>query len=227
MLRRIPIRSLLILLLPLSLSSAAATGIAIGVVEWRQESVDLRPIDERLADLERGLPPIEGLLKGAEARLGALSEEVETLRSDVRALAPTAAVPSASSLPAPAARLSVNWVQRYCGGCQETAVCVTIENTSDSGVSIPYSYSQFSAVDGDNFTYPPRLHTPGYSIQLKTPLMTGELGPGEKRKGELLYDVPPQAVLSRLVWNAGFGETPEIALDLPAAQGDYSYSSQC
>jgi cell division protein FtsB len=128
--------------------------------------------------------------------------------------------------PAPTALLTAHWVQRYGAGSAETAVCVEVENTSDGDVSISYSYSQFSAFDGANFAYPPRLHSPGYSIQLDTPLMSGQLSPGEKRRGELLYDVPELAVLTKLVWRAGFGEMPEIAIDLPAA-GYYSYLSEC
>jgi hypothetical protein len=46
--------------------------------------------------------------------------------------------------------------------------------------------------------------------------MDGQLRPGEKRRGQLLYNVPVQARLTGLVWSAGFAGTPEITVDLPA-----------
>ena len=69
-------------------SLAAATGIAIAVVEWRTDSVDLQPVHERLGKLETGLSPIDGRIAQLEGRVGKLSQDVDTLRSDVQALSP-------------------------------------------------------------------------------------------------------------------------------------------
>jgi cell division protein FtsL len=123
--------------------------------------------------------------------------------------------------PTPTAHLTGNWVQRAVGrysGLTDAVVCAEIENTSDGDASIWYSSSQFHAIDGNNFVYP----YPQYpAVSLDTPLDNGQLSPGEKRRGELLFDVPVETVLTGLVWNTGFAETPEIAVDLPAAQGTY------
>jgi hypothetical protein len=144
----------------------------------------------------------------AEVQVGALEAEKASLEEQL------SEVLNPAPGPTPTALLTARWVM----GTRDVVVCVEIENASDGDTSISYSYAQFSAIDLDDFVYPPRLHTPGYGIQLLTPLMSGELGPGEKRRGELLYAVPTQ-VLKKLVWNAGFGDTPEMAVDLSGGQG--------
>ena len=68
----IPIKPILTFFLFVLLSAGAATGIAIAVVEWRGDTVDLEPIDERLTTLE--------------TRYDQLGEDLDGLRSDVGAL---------------------------------------------------------------------------------------------------------------------------------------------
>ena len=131
------------------------------------------------------------------ASVDRLTAEVATLKGQISTLEGQKArlekqlseVLNAGSGSAPSALLKAKWVRRYLYGTP-TAVCIEIANPADADANISYAYSQFSAVDGGRFVYPPRLHTPGYSIQIDTPLLFGDLNPGEKRRGQLLFDVP-------------------------------------
>ena len=121
---------------------------------------------------------------------------------------------------APTTLLKAKWVRRYVYGIP-TAVCIEIANPADADANISYAYSQFSAVDGGRFVYPPRLHTPGHSIQIDTPLLYGDLNPGQKRRGQLLFDVPVGSGLTKLVWDMGIEGVPSVTVDLPASRGPY------
>lgn len=134
---------------------------------------------------------------------------------------PTAS-PSPTPAPAPAGLLTVDWVARAYPGSYDISVCVVIENTSES-VSISYSEFQFSAIDGENFVYP---FNASYPMRL-SPLMSGQLSPGQKARGEVMFHVPPDVVLTGLVWNVGFEATPEISVGLPTALTFYSSNSSC
>lgn len=194
--------------------------LALAASRTRQQEAQIAELASRAGDGADDVDRLTAEIVAQQERVNALEAEKASLEvqlSEIMNPAPG---------PAPTALLTAHWVQRYSVGSTATAVCVEVENTSAGDVSISYSYSQFSVRDGNNFVYPPRLHTPGYSIQLDTPLMSGQLSPGEKRRGELLYDVPEQSLITELVWAVGFGESPEIAVDLPAA-GYYSYLSEC
>ena len=159
-----------------------------------------------------------GTVDRLNAEIAALKERVATFeaeKADLEEQLAQALNPAPG--PSPTALLTASWVHRLYPGETATVVCVEIENTSDGDSSIAYSYSEFSAVDGADFVYPPRLSNPP-SSWVAFPLMDGQLRPGEKRRGQLLYDVPAQALLTRLVWNAGFGATPETTVDLPAEE---------
>jgi outer membrane murein-binding lipoprotein Lpp len=196
-------------------------------VEIAQLTSQVSQQESQIAQLAREARDGEDEVDGLNAEIEALEQQVRVLEAERGSLEEQLSqILNPAPGPTPTARLTAIWVQPYylaSTGSAPTAVCIEIENTSASDVSIWYSYSQFSAMDADNFVFPPRLHTPGYSIQLQTPLMDGQLGPGEKRRGELLYDAP--LVITRLVWSAGFGETPEIAVDLPAVAQFYSPST--
>jgi cell division protein FtsB len=158
-----------------------------------------------------------GTVDRLNAEIAASKELVATLEAEKADLEEQLAqVLNPAPGPAPTALLTASWVHRLYAGDTAAVVCIEIENTSDS-VNIAYSHTQFSAVDGADFAYPPRLPA-APSGWVAFPLMDGQLGPGEKRRGQLLYDVPAQALLTRLVWNAGFGATPEITVDLPAEE---------
>jgi len=194
--------------------------LALAASRTRQQEAQIAELASRAGDGADEVDRLTAEIVAQLERINALEAEKASLEvqlSEILNPAPG---------PAPTALLTAHWVQRYSVGSTATAVCVEVENTSAGDVAIWYSYSQFSVRDGNNFVYPPRLHTPGYSIQLDTPLMSGQLSPGEKRRGELLYDVPEQSLLTKLVWAAGFGESPEMAVDLPAA-GYNSSLSEC
>lgn len=147
------------------------------------------------------------------AEMAALKGQVDALEAEKSSLeGQLAEIQNPAPGPLPTARLTARWVHRLYAGEIETFVCVEIENTSDSDADVSYSYTQFAAVDGADFAYPPSL---GPSNWLDFPLMDGQLGPGEKRRGQLLFDVPAQARLAGLVWDTGLEGTPEITVDLP------------
>jgi hypothetical protein len=115
--------------------------------------------------------------------------------------------------PIPTATVEAFWMRRY--GTTSVAVCVELANTTDADVDLYYSYAQFSGADAKGFVYPSRLHTPGYGIELTTPVRDGTMGPGERRRGELLFEVPTDERMTRLVWASGATEPPEITINLP------------
>jgi cell division protein FtsB len=167
------------------------------------------------------------LVDRLNAQIAALEEQVQALEAEkTRLEQQLSQILNPATGPAPTALLTAIWVQRPFPYVRDYFVCVEIENTSDSDLSISYGSSQFSAVDGDNFAYPSRQVTPGYGPQY-TLLMGGQLTPGLKSRGMVWFDVPEQAVLTRLVWNAGFGETPEIAVDLLSVTGVSWADHQC
>lgn len=144
-------------------------------------------------------------MKGQVDALEAEKASLEQQLSDIQNPAPG---------PTPTALLTARWVHRLYPGEVATLVCVEIENTSDADVTISYSWTQFSAIDGADFVYPPRLYTQG-SMRPTFPLLDGQLRPGEKRRGQLLMDVPAEARLTGLVWDIGFDRTP-VTVDVPA-----------
>lgn len=188
----------------------------------------------RIAELAGEVSALETRLAQSISKAGEgtasvdrLNAEVETLKGQISTLEGEKArlekqlseVLKAGSGSATSELLTATWVRRSGGDSTPTAVCIEIANPTNASATVSYSYSQFSVVDGGRFVYPPRLHTPGYSIQLDTPLLYGELNPGEKRRGQLLYDVPVQAVLTRLVWDTGLEGMPSVTVGLPAAKG--------
>ncbi len=177
--------------------SALETRLARSMIQAREGTVS---VDRLTAEVET--------LKGQKARLEKqLSEALN------------AGSPSATST-----LLKAKWVRRY-GYDVPTAVCIEIANPADAEANISYAYSQFTVVDGGRFVYPPRLHTPGYSIQIDTPLLYGDLNPGEKRRGQLLFDVPVESVLTKLVWDMGIEGLPSVTVDLPASRGPYVHDA--
>lgn len=232
--RQIP-KPVLLAGVALSAALGSAFGIALAVVEWRDEDVDLRPIDQRLAELETASSPTDGRLKLLEARLVALSDDLEEVRSDVQALSPTVSPlePTLTPVPIPTTRLTVNWVQRavefsgFGSNKPWVVVNVTIENTSADEVDVFYSGFQFTARDDQEFVYPAVFPTGPFSCGpisegrekiLEPPLSGGSLAPGEKARGDLAFDIPEGTVLTQLAWNAGLPETPAVVVDLPPPQ---------
>ena len=132
--------------------SALETRLARSMIQAREGTVS---VDRLTAEVET--------LKGQKARLEKqLSEAL-----------------NAGSNSAPSTLLKAKWVRRYVYRTP-TAVCIEIANPADADANISYAYSQFTVVDGGRFVYPPRLHTPGYSIQIDTPLLYGDLNPGDE-----------------------------------------------
>jgi outer membrane murein-binding lipoprotein Lpp len=166
------------------------------------------------------------------ASVDRLNAEVATLKGQISALESEKArlekqlseVLKAGSNSAPSELLKAKWVRRF-GYGTPTAVCIEIANSADADANISYAFSQFTAVDGGRFVYPPRLHTPGYSIQIDTPLLHGDLNPGEKRRGQLLFDVPVDSALTKLVWDIGIEGVPSVTVDLPASRGPYVHDA--
>lgn len=158
------------------------------------------------------------------AELATLKERISTLEGEkARLQKQLSEVLNAGSKSATSTLLKAKWVRRY-GYGTPTAVCIEIANSADADANISYAFSQFTAVDGGRFVYPPRLHTPGYSIQIDTPLLYGDLNPGEKRRGQLLFDVPVDTGLTKLVWDMGEG-MPSVTIDLPASRGPYVHDA--
>jgi hypothetical protein len=177
--------------------------------------------DARIAELAgqaaKGTEGVDRL----NAEIAALKEQVRALGAEKTGLQEQLQqILNPAPGPTPTGVIRANWLTRY-GGGTPTAICIEIENTSRGDASFSYSYSQISVTAGENFVYPPRLHTPGYSIQLSTPLLFGELRPGEKRRGELLYDIPVGVIPKTLVWKAEFGKAAGIAVKLPHVSGTY------
>ena len=181
---------------------------------------DVDQLNAEIADLRDQLAAVEVQKDSFEEQVSVLQAENTSLDEQLQQ------VMNPDPGPVPTAFMDVKSVRRSCIGCAEIIVCVELENTSSSDVDLYYSYSQFTPIDGDNFVYPPRFHTPGYGTQLAVPLMDGGLSPGEKRRGQLLYDVPTHIDLVRVVWNIGFGDPPEISFDLPAPEFD-PLGTQC
>jgi hypothetical protein len=163
-----------------------------------------------------------------EAEIEALEEDVATLQVQVEALESEKArledqlaeALNPGPIAAPTAEVTVNWVRWVTPDQPSTVVCVTIENTSDTS-SLFYSNSQFTAFDGDGFSYP-IVATPYF---LTIPLESGELGPGELRRGQIPFNVPPTSwPLTRLVWESGTGAEAEVDLPPPA---DWTNADQC
>jgi hypothetical protein len=171
------------------------------------------------ADRERYEAEIDAL----EEQVATLQDQVETLESEKASLEDQlddALDPGAD--PAPTAELTVNWVRWVTPDQPSTVVCVTIENTS-ANASLIYSDSQFTAFDGDGFSYP--IVTNPFFLTI--PLQSGELGPGELRRGQIPFNVPPTSwPLTRLVWETGTGATPEVTVDLPPP-ADWTNADQC
>lgn len=205
--------------------------VDVQLAENTRLSSQVSQLDAHIAALTSQMSQVEAQLAQSASQAGEgsaavdrLNGEIATLKEQVGALqAAKAGLEAQLSQalnpapgPTPTALLTAKWVHRFYPGDINAVVCVEIENTSDSDISISYAYSQFSALDGADFAYPPRLHTPGYGIHIATPLLNGQLGAGQKRRGALLFDVPAKYLLTRLVWNAGLGEAPEISVDLPA-----------
>jgi len=253
------IRKALIIGAFVALLVGAVSSLATARLTDRQSDLDeqraqITQLASRVSQQEAQIAELTSQAGEGAGQVDRLNAEIAALNGQVLALEAEKAsleeqlsqILNPAPGPTPTAALTVNWVQPDCGtatdnngvvtyqDCRQNIVCVTIENTSESAIDIYYSYSQFSGIDGDNFVYPPRLPTPGYGIRLATPLTSGQLGPGEKGRGELLYDVQDQAphavvpsLFTRLVWNTGFGEAPEVVVDLPAPQGMYGFTSQC
>jgi hypothetical protein len=139
-------------------------------------------------------------LEGIQAEKLALEEQLDQLLNP-----PAGPVPTATG--------EALWMRRY--GTTSVAVCVELANTSDANVDLYYSYAQFSGSDAEGFVYPSRLHTPGYGIELTTPVRDGTMGPGEQRRGELLFEVPTGQRMNTLVWATGATEPPELTIALP------------
>ena len=177
-------------------------------------------LNAEIADLRDQLDAVEVQRDSFEEQVTALQGENASLDEQLQQML------NPDPGPLPTARMDVKSVRRSCIGCPEIIVCVELENTSTSDIDLYYSYSQFTPIDGDNFVYPPRFHTPGYGTQLAAPLMDGGLSPGEKRRGQLLYDVPEHVDLVRVVWNIGYGDPPEISFELPAPEYD-PLGTQC
>ena len=114
--------------------------------------------------------------------------------------------------PAPTATLKAFWVRRV---SSFVAACVELTNTSDADIDLYFSSGQFSAVDRDAFVYPSLFVGPGYGINLTTPLRDGSLGPGERRRGELEFEVLVGHPLTELTWENGATSPPAITIDLP------------
>lgn len=196
--------------------------------EVSQSKVRIAQLAGQVSALETRLAQSISQAGEGTASVDRLNAEVATLKGQISALEGEKArlekrlseVLNAGSDSAPSALLKAKWVRRYVWSTP-TAVCIEIANPSDADANISYAYSQFTVVDGGRFVYPPRLHTPGYSIQIDTPLLYGDLNPGEKRRGQLLFDVPVDSVLTKLVWDAGIADVPSVTVDLPAARGPY------
>jgi hypothetical protein len=157
--------------------------------------------------LEAEIASLEDLASDALSRIADLEAEQASPSP------PVSEVPNPTPGPSPTVLLTVNWMRNLSPDSSEIVVCVTIENTADSAASVFYSDSQFTAFDADDFVYPPVINP----YFLYTPLAFGELRPGQSRRGELPYVISQQAQpLTRLVWNTGFENMPEIAVDLPA-----------
>src|SRR3990172_4677601 len=90
----IPVRPVLTFLIFLLSSSAVATGIAVAVVEWRAESVDLSTVERQIEELH-----------SSDAKLGHQVDQIEaSLDRLTLALSPTPA-------PTPTASLTANSVR--------------------------------------------------------------------------------------------------------------------
>ena len=196
--------------------------------EVSQSKVRIAQLAGQVSALETRLAQSISQTGEGTASVDRLNSEVATLKGQISALESQKArlekqlseVLKAGSGSAPSALLKAKWVRRYLYRTP-TAVCIEIANPADADANISYAYSQFTVVDGGRFVYPPRLHTPGYSIQIDTPLLYGDLNPGEKRRGQLLFDVPVESVLTKLVWDAGIVGLPSVTVDLPASRGPY------
>ena len=117
----------------------------------------------------------------------------------------------------------MNWVRFVIPEQPSTVVCVTIESASADNATVFDAESQFSASDGDGFVYPIVVDPHFVTV----PLQSGELGPGESRRGQLPFNVPPSSwPLTKLTWQPGSGETPEIAVDLPPPSS-WTNADQC
>jgi len=212
-----------------TIRKAIVIGAVVALLVGGASSLATARLTDRQSDLDEQGAEITQLASRVgqqEGQIAQLANQVDTLEAEKASreeqlsqiLNPTPA-------PAPTALLSANWVARAFPESLYISVCVEIENTSTSA-SLAYAETQFSAVDRDNFVYP---HNADYPMRL-TPLGSGQLSPGQKARGELMFHVPVDAVLTRLVfvWNAGSGATfPEIAVDLPAALTFYSSNSVC
>jgi outer membrane murein-binding lipoprotein Lpp len=173
---------------------------------------------------------------GLETQVAGLERQVEDVTADRQRLEGELAValnpsPAAEPAPPPAATavLAARYVKRH-GGGENTVICIGIGNTSTDPLDIGFSYSQFTVVDGDNYVYTARLHTPGYSTQLPTPLLYGQLAPGERARGQLLFSMPVGATPARLIWSTDFATPSEITIELPevsAGYEQYSGASKC
>lgn len=200
--------------------------------EVSQSTARIAQVAGQVSALETRLAQSIGQASQGTASVDRLNAEVATLKGQISALEGEKArlekrlseVLNAGSHSPPSALLKAKWVRRYLYRTP-TAVCIEIANPADADANISYAYSQFTVVDGGRFAYPPRLHTPGYSIQIDTPLLYGDLKPGEKRRGQLLFDVPVDSVLTKLVWDMGIEGLPSVTVDLPAARGPYVHDA--
>ena len=177
----IPVRSVLTFLVFLLSSSAVATGIAVAVVEWRDETADLSAVERQIEELH-----------SSDAKFGDQVDQIEaSLDRLTLALSPTPA-------PTPTASLTANSV-RVSQGTPGLRVDIdlTIENTSPSQ-DISYSSSQLHAIDDENTLYFPECWQSCSSL----------LRPGDKVRSQMYFPVPEGTQLAELIWEiAGVLET--------------------
>ena len=165
-----PVLTFLIFLLS---SSAVATGIAVAVVEWRAESVDLSTVERQIEELH-----------SSDAKLGHQVDQIEaSLDRLTLALSPTPA-------PTPTASLTANSV-RIGQGTPGLRVDIdlTLENTSPSQ-DISYSSSQLRAIDDEKTMYFPECWQSCSAL----------LRPGDKVRSQMYFSVPEGTQLAELIW---------------------------
>jgi len=194
------------------------TGEPVGSGDPGGAGGDVDRLNVEISDLRDQLAAVEDQKDSFEEQVSVLQAENANLDEQLLQFL------NPDSGPLPTAVLTVRSVRHWLPGEGPFIACVEIENTSTADVDLFYSYSQFSAADGDNFLYSPAPHMPGF--QLNHPLMDGQLSPREKARGELLFNVPQGVALDRVDWNIGFGDPPEISFELPAPEFD-PFGTQC
>jgi hypothetical protein len=175
-------------------------------------TTELSERDAEVDEMTEEIAALEGQLEALEAEKVTLQEQLDQVINPPLG-------------PSPTAELRVSWVRRE-NFEDEVVACVQIKNTSTTDLDFYYSYAQFSAFDGDNSVYPP---VSLYAGQIDFPMADGQLGPGEARRGKLLYEVPSGSRLTRLLWTTGFEDTPEISVDVHEDRfwSDHPYIARC